>query len=56
MTVTVEHTHVFAALMTEYFDPTTSDDYDRILSRVSECMSCPEIIGSPSQSHSSAQS
>lgn len=39
MTVTVEHTHVFAALMTEYFDPTTSDDYDRILSRVSECMS-----------------
>ena len=56
MTVTVEHTHVFAALMEEFFDPTTSNDYDRILSRVSECMSCPEIIGSPSQSLSSAQS
>jgi hypothetical protein len=56
MTVTVEHTHVFAALMTEYFDPTTSDDYDRILSRVSECMSCPEIIGSPSSSPSQGAS
>lgn len=54
MTVTVEHTHVFAALMTEYFDPTTSDDYDRILSRVSECMSCPSIsseLDSPSSDH-----
>lgn len=42
MTVTVEHTHVFAALMTEYFDPTTSDEYERIQSCVHEIFTAPQ--------------
>ncbi len=51
-----EHRAVMAALIKNEISRPTQEQYDEALSRVSECMSCPEIIGSPSQSHSSAQS
>jgi hypothetical protein len=41
-------------LLTEFFAQVRADEYEEIQRRVSEIFACPEIIGSPSQSLSSA--
>jgi hypothetical protein len=41
------------ALLDAFFSFPTREEYDRTLSRVSECMSCPETTGSRFQSPSS---
>lgn len=51
-----EHRAVMAALIRNEITRPTQEQYDEALSRVSECMSCPEIIGSPSSSPSQGAS
>lgn len=51
-----EHRAVMAALIRSEITRPTQEQYDEALSRVSECMSCPEIIGSPSFSPSQGAS
>lgn len=44
MTITVEHTHVFAALMEDYFSGPTSNEYEEIQSCVHEIFTAPQPI------------
>jgi hypothetical protein len=45
-----EHRAVMAALIKNEINRPTQEQYDETLSRLSECLSCPETIGSQSQS------
>jgi hypothetical protein len=51
-----EHRAVMAALIRNEINRPTQEQYDEALSRVSECMSCPEITFSPSSSLSQGAS
>ena len=44
------------SLLADFYGRPTQDEFDRIQSRVSEIMSCPEIISSPSPSLSQGAS
>jgi hypothetical protein len=47
------HSPEIESLLDAFFGYPTQDQYDRTLSRVSEAMSCPEIISPPSSLQSS---
>jgi hypothetical protein len=48
-----EHRAVMAALLMDNIRRPTLDQYEAVLEQLRGVMSCPETIGSPSQSHSS---